>query len=254
MTNEEEHEKIERYFLGTLSSREKEQFELQLLLDERLAKEVEEMRVARFLLKAAGYEQFKHKLKAYSKEIEVESNPGFFKHLFEGPWKYAIAASIVIAVALSVWKITPTQNDQLFAQYFLPYPNIEAPTQMGETAIDSTTLKQKAYVAYDEGNYENAILLFLQIVEKQKDPWVAFYLGNAYLASEKPEKASVAFLNLMEKYPKDAGIWEQTQWYLMLSYLKMDEIEKAKEIGEKLYRNGNKEYSSRAKVLLEKLE
>jgi tetratricopeptide (TPR) repeat protein len=253
--NEDEafYEQIENYLAGNISPQEKARFEEQIRLDAHLAQEVEALRTARFVLKTGALLDIKEQLRGYSKELEKgDKKKG--KVVFPHPWVWAVAASVVLAVGLFLWIGKGNTNEQLFAEYYRPYPNFVAPVKMGEQDYSySDTTKRKAFFAYDQGSYKDAIPLFKQCLVDQNDSVVTYYLGNAYLGANLPKEASETYLPLLQLEGKGFLFFIQTQWYLSLCYLKMNRLQEARQILETI-RSSKNEYSERADQLLMKLD
>lgn len=235
---------IEHYLDGSLSDTDRLAFEERLKLEDELRAQVEEMKVIREgIVRASRKEVLKSlkELEATLPEVEAPIIP-----LWRTTW-LQVAAGISL-LALCVYLLWPRTQEpaQLFAEYFEPYPNIIMPTVRGVVENDST-VKAQAYRAYDQQNYAEAIRLFEAV--QQKDEGVLLYLGNSYLANGQPEKA----LPLFEKVLNNYDVFdEQAEWYVAVSYLKLEEREKAREALQKVVARESS-YKSKAQLILEKL-
>lgn len=235
---------IEHYLDGSLSDTERLAFEERVRSEAELRVQVEEMKVIREgIVRASRKEVLKSlkELEATLPEVEAPIIP-----LWRTTW-LQVAAGISL-LALCVYLLWPRTQEpaQLFAEYFEPYPNIIMPTVRGVVENDST-VKAQAYRAYDQQNYAEAIRLFEAV--QQKDEGVLLYLGNSYLANGQPEKA----LPLFEKVLNNYDVFdEQAEWYVAVSYLKLEEREKAREALQKVVARESS-YKSKAQLILEKL-
>jgi tetratricopeptide (TPR) repeat protein len=113
--------------------------------------------------------------------------------------------------------------------------------------LSDTSLKAKAYKAYDLATYADAITLFEQV--QQKDEGVYLYLGNAYLALGDATKA----IPLFEKVIAEYDVFDEpAEWYLALAYLRNNRVEEAVSKLRAL-QQGNNSYADEAERLLKKL-
>ncbi len=142
---------------------------------------------------------------------------------------YLIAASITIFVFIggSLFFNKQTPTDKLFATYFSPDPGL--PTVMG----NSNNYKfYEAMVDYKQANYKTAIEKWEPLLlEKPKNDTLNYFLGSAYLAEANFDKA-IAFLNVTTQN-SNSILLQDAYYYLGLSYLKQNNIKKAKENFEK---------------------
>ena len=242
MNDENDIELLERFVNNTLSAEERASVAKRLEQDSSFKQLLADLKLLQEGIRANSREE----LKTLFQEIEM-SLPGSMpdaKVVSWKPWLIGIAASIVlIAAAIAIW---PQQksNEELFAKYFEPYPNVIMPTVRGDLEAD-TTLMAKAYRAYDRGDYEKAIRFFEQV--GVKDEGVYMYMGNSYLAIDSTEKAITCF----EKVISDFDAFDdQAEWYLGLALLKKDQINESKKILTKIG-SGKSSYGKKAKVILQ---
>ncbi|MCK4561675.1 MAG: hypothetical protein KAT78_02105 [Flavobacteriaceae bacterium] len=138
--------------------------------------------------------------------------------------KWLIAASIISILGLSYFltleKSMSTQ--ELFTNYFKPYRNVILPMQRNSSQQNE---KEIAFVAYDHGEYEKAILLFSKLYTSTKEPYYLFYKANALL---KLERANEAVPLLLEHLKTNDTLTEKSNWYLALAYLKLNDKVNAK--------------------------
>ena len=91
--------------------------------------------------------------------------------------------------------------------------------------------------------------MFEEIDAQENDPLIWFYLGNSYLAIDKPEDAINYFLQALSQ---DTALTPQTRWYLGLSYLAKGDIDEARKVFEALA-NDATSYGERAKSILKQI-
>ena len=113
-------------------------------------------------------------------------------------------------------------NNNLFKEYFKPYPNV-IPIVRGEGSIDNLKI---AMIEYESANYSEALKVLNRIIDEEPENVAShFYSGNANLCINNPEQAIIHFekvLSLGKNNFKD-----QAEWYLGLTYLKINDFEKA---------------------------
>ncbi len=162
---------------------------------------------------------------------------------------YYYAAAAVVALLIAVKVLLPAQQntDDLFAEYFKPYPNVFEPTVRG---TDMTTKRTEAFQAYEKKNYKQAALLFNELLATKKESEILFLLGNTNLMLGQVTEAKGNFVTLINDFD-DMDL--QAKWYLSLCYLKSDDRENARKMLKEL---GESEisYASKAKELLEKVD
>lgn len=138
----------------------------------------------------------------------------------------SIAASIIIAVGIWFFSFRDTRplHERLFAQSFEAFDSPGSGLTRSETSTE-LTLKGKAYAAYDKGDYVVAIHLFKQELQKNDDAITHLCLGNAYLASGDVTNAEETFFHMTTVHQ---DLITQAKWYLALTYLKQNKMEKTK--------------------------
>jgi tetratricopeptide (TPR) repeat protein len=234
---------VDRYLEGNLSEQERTAFEARLLHDESLQQQVADMKLLRAGIIHASRKLALQDLKTLENTLPPVSKNGL--SLWYNTWLQAAAVLLIGLVTYALWPNT-VDEQELFASHFEVYPNIIMPTVRGEMANDST-LKALAFRAYDQKQYEEASLLFNRI--DNKDVNILFYLGNCYLANNQAEKA----LPLFEKVLSEYEVFdEQAEWYIAVSYLKLEERGRASEALKKVVA-GNSAYKEKAQTILDKL-
>ena len=111
------------------------------------------------------------------------------------------------------------------------------------------TWKQKGYQAYDNGRYEEAISLFQNTLKENDDPVVELCQGNAYLSIGQADKAELVFRNILDDHE---DLVTQAKWYLILSYLKQNKLERAKSTLWEISKSST--YGEKARKLLKELD
>ena len=139
---------------------------------------------------------------------------------------YSIASTIVIAVVVWIFNIgsidNRVQSNDLFSEYFKPYPNVLAPITRSSNA--SSTNLSDVMSLYDTKQYDKAILGFNQLIEEPvlKNE-ILFYKGVALLAKGEAAEALYHF-ELMEEV---SSFNDQRKWYLSLAYIQLEDVDNA---------------------------
>ena len=235
-------ELIERYFDNELTNQETTSLNDRLKSDHELKKlfEQEKLLVNTIRFNAAHNDlQF---LKQLDKSIATENS----SHIKKRWYYYAAAACVALFIGVRIFLPFSQTPDELYSDYFAPYPNIFEPTLRGEGV---TSLRTEAFQAYDQGNYQRAAALFNKLIKENKEPGLLMLLGNSNLMLGKTEEAEKNFNELVNDYDE---FDIPAKWFLSLSYLKRGEKEKAINLLKEL---GSTEisYAAKAKELLKKV-
>ena len=243
MSNQEAENRrnqIDRYVNGEMNTEEITVFEQRMRENGALA---EEVHLHRDVLTGMNqYFNLDLKRILQEEEAKLKKKPVNF-------YKWAgIAASIVLVIAISylVFFTGQTDSQQLYAQYYQPYPNVVTPAQRSESSTINPALSQ-----YEAGNYSEALTTIEeQISRGDQAPYLAFYGGIAALNTNEETKAIAFFEKVIDR--KDKTFAGPAKWYLGLAYLKAGQTKKAIQIFEEIKTSGN-DYSQRATEILEDL-
>lgn len=209
---EEDMVLMERYLNGDLSGEELLAFEKQLKEDKTLQQRLKTLGNLKEGIVQAGRKDLHSEIKQWEEnELPIARTIPIWKR----SWTMGIAAVLVIGItAIMLWPQSENSNE-LFKAYFEPYPNVIMPTVRGGEVNEPSTV-QKAYRAYDEGNYTEAVQFFENL--EVKDDGSLFYLGNSYLAIHETENA----IQVLEKLVNEQSQFdEEAKWFLGLAYLKI---------------------------------
>lgn len=133
--------------------------------------------------------------------------------------KYWAAASIVflLALAYTFFQNKGVDNDKLYATYFEPYANVVKPINRG---VSLENMEDRAFSAYESGEYEEALRLFQSMDANQAAPYINFYKGISLMELERYDEA----IDRFESYLDSQGnLSSRAYWYLALSHLKKGE-------------------------------
>lgn len=215
---EEDMALMEKYLNGDLSGEELRGFEEQLKADKTLQQRLKTLSDLKEGIVQAGRKDLLNEIKQWE---ENEMPIARVIPIWKQSWSVGIAAVLVIGItAILLWPLSEN-NNELFENYFAPYPNVIMPTVRGGEVNDTSTI-QKAYRAYDEGNYTEAAQFFESL--PVKDAGALFYLGNSYLVIHEPEKAIQVLEKLVNEHHQ---LNEEAKWYLGLAYLHNHQEDKA---------------------------
>ena len=248
--NIQDIEWIERYLSPGITLEEKQRMEKRMEAEPDLKSKYQKHKQ---LIAGIRYAHLQNKVKQLRTlesslpPIEVkEGREIFFAHF----WKpLAAAAALALVITSYVLINQPPKPQELYAQYFQPYPNVFEPTLRGseEEAVSNRTL---GFRAYDQGDYTTASVLFKEALKEKEDAGILLLLGNANLVLGNVEEAQNNFLTLIKHFDElDA----QAKLYLGLSYLKQGDSKKARLILQELS-EPEATYSKKAKELLNNLK
>ena len=210
----------------------------------------------KFLEKGIHYSFLKTKLeqiKAFEKTLsskDSEETKGRIISLLD--WKpLAAAAGILLMAAgyLFFFQSSNTPvNEKLFTAYFEPFDSPGSGLTRGQEDT-VMTWKQKGYQAYDNGRYEEAISHFQNTLKENDDPVVELCQGNAYLSIGQADRAELVFRDILDDHE---DLVTQAKWYLSLSYLKQNKLERAKSTLWEISKSST--YGEKARKLLKELD
>jgi TolA-binding protein len=240
---------IERYLDRSLNAEEKKEMEKRLTAEPDLKSKVREHQR---LIQGIRYSHLQNKLEQL-RTLEtslpnVTPDEKGNQRWMEINWKPLAAAAVFLLLTISYLIYNQKADPQeLYANYFEPYPNVFEPTVRGDARVDKRT---EAFNAYDRGDYKKASDGFRELVKEKSEPGVLLLLGNSNLMLGNIEEAQNNFLTLIKDFDELDG---QAKWYLGLSYLKQGQKEKAKLIFQEL---GDPEitYSKKASELLKEVK
>jgi len=248
--------KINQYINGELTGEALQNFEQLLSKDLELAKEVAMHKKIDQVLKAkknnAGqkilFQQFGEKYilnESSAKVIELNqpetlqketSNKSILRWLAP---LVSVAAAALLIFYMGFGDVNP---QKLAAQ------NFEVYTLDGISRSDGANNLILAQQAYDKENYQKALNLFDQYPGNTATQMAK---GNCEFILDKPADAINTFKQLTNKN-MDVHIKASARWYLALSYLKMENVELAKNELKEILQSSN--HYRKAQILLKKLK
>lgn len=241
-------EKIEAYLSNSLSTEDSIAFEQELTANTELQQEVEKHRIMHTILADQDTLAFKEKLISISAKIKQEetANTALLTNRFS---LFKIAASIVVlsGVGVLLWHIVYTKNQtrdlDLYSAYYEPYP-VEDIIR-GKVNKDA----EKVVKHYNNGSYDSVVYTLEKHPGLKEHQALQIYLGNSYLNTNQEEKAAKEFKTITGK----GKYYEIAQWYLSLTYLKLNKSGKTKTLLKEIIQY-NGAYKNKAHRLLMAME
>jgi len=248
-------EKIELYLEGKLQGEELHLFEEQLKNDKEISNLFLCYKQAIEEVQTYSRSEIKERLKLIHEEVIANENT-FFSRI-KNRTSLRIAAILIgftiLTSPLIIYVTSHQQNksDKLFVTNFAPYMNITT-QRGGDDSQQRSVLQNAAMHFYNNREFTNAIVNFEELFKSQDQPdsLVLFYYGISCLGAQQHQKAIDVFTKLSSK--KNYILYEQSKWYLALSYLKThDKVSTSRILKEVIEEKG--EYTSKALHLLEEL-
>ena len=162
---------------------------------------------------------------------------------------YRIAATIIILLSIGTilyfMNVAKPDAQQLFADYYKPYPNVVTVKGSNDKLLSA------GMYYYDIAKYDSAIMFYDKILEDNtQNTEVLFYKGICLLATDKQDEATGIFNEITQD--NKSPFKDQAKWYLALAYIKEGNSVKAKEVLSGISK-GSSNYE-KAKKLLRQLE
>ncbi len=194
----------------------------------------------------------KDELKHIAKEINGNIAKQFSNQTHRNWRIYAVSASVLLALAVGSILYTisqPSGSEQLFAEFFEPFPNIVPLIRK----LEQQDLLKQAMQAYELKNYQMAAEILQSLVAAEHTNMTAyFYLGVTLLSIDDDTQVAINYFQQVITEGNNKFV-DYAQWYLALGYLKHNEPARAKQILEKL-RTESTDYAARSEQLLRALD
>lgn len=242
---------IQKYLDHDLSDKDMKRFEAdldsspELQADLGLYQEIDEALADTEVL------SFRDQLTDLRKETKKDGSTTKSPLRFNKPWQYAATAAValILAIGLASFLDRPLSNKDLLKKYYKPY----------EVALMNRSLSptveahlMTASLAYQEGNYVNAIEHFEIFLENQpNDAGAQLYLGISLYEEDRYHDAEASLTKVVDH--QDNLYIDMAEWYLGLCYLALNENELARRKFATIA-SGNSENAVEAKKLLRKIK
>jgi len=239
---------VERYLSKEMVQSEKDLFIKDVLTNPELSQELKFSRTIDAALKQDDIIDLRMKLQAAQREKSIAKPEVPVIRLHVKKFWYAAASIILLATlgsALFFSMPGGSSSDRLFNEYYTP-DNLVNVTRSGDANIVEAVLK------FQEKDYQVASKLFKQILANDQANYAGwFYYGITCIEIENYDQAEDAFNRIIAE---NQNLYvEHAEWYLGLSYLKSNKIEKARVQLSLIASNGDNIHRSDARQILKKL-
>ncbi len=207
-------EKIEGYIEGSLSETELADFDKMLLENPELQEKIEIQKDIQAALKNQKSIDFRKKLVQINQDLDNKTQNK--KVSIPSYWKIAASFLVLIGLTTFLWFNNNSSKD-LFAAYYTPYPIGDI--KRGATNLDDPNFKS-VVLEYKNKEYKKVIPALEDLVSAQpNNETLKLSLGNAYLNTNQLDKS----VKIFEEFLATSKFYNDAQWFLALTYLKMDQ-------------------------------
>lgn len=209
------YSKVDDYIAGKLKEVEVVDFEREMSVDPELRKEVELSRVLSSALNEEDVVSLRDKL------IKAKSDVERRRYRINYKWLAAASFMLIIGVSFLLWQSKPSSPEKLFDEY---YQRFEVPSlNRGASEVDGFN---QIVSKYRNGESEKILPVLEKMYDQSiDDNFVELMLVSIYLESGDAQKAEKIINSRIER--DNTNLLADTyQWYLCLSNLKMNKIDK----------------------------
>ncbi len=237
---------IEKYLRNEMTEDERVFFESQVSTNNELKKELEEHALIYASFDKIRADEMMSKFSSMSVDLPetevkiIDMEPGI--SVKNNKFYYVKWAASFILIAVAGWLVlrSGTSSTEIYNAHYAVYPNVVAPVSRTE----SGDIRAEMWILYESGDYSNAYKSFESALKNDPDNLeLSFYLGISALETNQAGSAVQSFESIVEN--TNARFHEPAQWYLALAYLKMEDVDAAKEVF-KTIAEGSGSYSTRA--------
>ena len=161
-----------------------------------------------------------------------------------------IAASVLLLILAGVILFVSRPGDHitLFNHHYSHYYNVVS--DAGRSSKSVLSPYEKPFREYEVANFAEAISQFEEQMQVMpEDEQLIFYYGLSLLGNNQPGEA---ILQLSKVASSSHRFNEPAQWYLALSYLKLNDLKMTREALTRI--DSDSEYNLRAKELFNELD
>lgn len=228
---------------GELPEEEKTSVERRIADDPGFERLVAEMRAVRAQVALEGRRQMRNMIKQWETELPpLPPPPSAQKSKPKHPLVVLAAAVLLVVLLGAAYYLLNSksgtepknQKEELFAQYFEPYPSVNLQMGTGEDAL------QTAYSLYSAEQWEACASAFekaltllapdtatAEVAERYHKG--QFFQAQAYLAGGKPQEAIRPLEAYLALGPQ-APLYYQCTWYLALAAWQTGDIDRSKNL------------------------
>jgi len=243
MLSAEQNILIEKYLSGKLSKKEQSDFDL-ALKDETFR---EQLIFQAQLIDSFRKEEKEVLLEAIKSYKPSDSKPVSKKKTqFLGPLRIAAGLALLLAAYFVLQIFTATDNSQIYTEHFRKYPPTVSERGQGEKM---EVIYKDAMQAYVNDDYQKALTNFRKL--GSEDEKISLYLVMSLLELDKISEAQEILVRLNRS--QDERIRQNAEWYLALSYLKTNNIQRSIDLLNPISQDADHLFTRDAKELLVKL-
>lgn len=240
---------IDSYLSGEMGPDEIRSFELELKLNTQLAREFNlSVEIDQMINEDEDVISFRKQLQEIHERKSSTVVRKFYLKEFSQKWYYAAASiTLLIMVTGLLWLIIPKNysNERLFSMYY----NTEKVLSVSRSADNQLV---DALFKYQQREFSEAGKLFEAILrEDENNIVIRFYSGIAYIETQYYNDAIVAFKKILEG--EDNLYTEHASWFLGLTYLRINETEKAIEMFNNIRNESGNYYQKQAEEIYAKV-
>jgi len=217
---------IEGYFNDELDESALELFEDELMVNPGLAADIAFHKEVDKAIGEADVMALRASLQQISQEEQnrAAEKLGVVSPRRKNLFWYAAASVIILMVAIpSLLRHKMYSDQQLYASYYQPYRSVNI---VSRSALVSNNALNTALREIDRGNYHAALKWLENAPPTEQDGFsIPFYSGVAYQEQGEYRRAISSFLEVVQQ--GDNLLVEQSEWYIGLCYLRIEERQKA---------------------------
>ncbi len=253
MTPQQQSQLIEGYFEGTLTTDQKKQFKELRRHDPDFAKEVKIYQKIERGFKGLHLDHLQNQMNSWEsgqKETKVVELPA------RGSWVKYISIAAAIAIMITTPFIYQNMNSNPYEQYFQASADYatDLVSLRGSTVSSSDIeLKNQGFLAYQQNNYQTAIVLLEDYTQRATDDYQArLVLGIAALAISDENAAIHQFDNILRS--NDANTKQDAQWFWALAQYKAKNTAASKKMLTKIIASTTHIHHQQAKDFLNAID
>lgn len=161
----------------------------------------------------------------------------------------SVAASIIILIGLGLIFLLQSNrimsNDEIYELYYSHY---EIPSDYRSDVEDTESVLKNAISNYNHKNFETSFELFKSVIYTDSSKNAAYFLaGLSLMELSKYQDALSYFSHVISQ--NDIHFGQQSEWFLALSYIGLNDIQNAEPLLEKITANDQYNNDKAGKIL-----
>ncbi len=242
----------DRYLDGELKDQERKWYEDELLSNPDLVKDLELHRDVNQAIRETDVIRLRNQLDKIHATVEPEYQESITRKVVQNKYVRIAAASVVVIVALGLFLnyilSRPADGTELFQRYYeTPVLSV---TVRSNAELDN--LFHDAIIHYNNGEFTDALSLFEQVIEKDNSNMKAHLAtGISHIEINQTKEAEESFETVIQH--KDNLYVDRAEWFLALCYLKLNDLDNARQQFDTIAKNDLSYKQNEAKRILKKL-